>query len=316
MRPRSPKRRQRVLEVESPIERHQLSDPFDRDGLICLIVVAAQDILQVHVPRRFTVRVEQDVPTETALRDFTLDITGARAFGQRHDFGQGNRDVLDLLGREFDRRRHRTGHVVQLSFFLRLLDNRGHFIESEDGLGFVFGLGSRQSNEPVRRRVECHDDGLEQPRNSRERGGKNQHRPVGNRKSDVFRNHFANDDVQDRDNQDRDDDRRHGNDVTSQRSSRERTLDEVVDRGFGHTKNHEGADRDSQLRRGEHEGRLFHRRQSNFCRPRSAVREWFDLRAPCGDDGEFRRDEECVDEQQARQPDDSVQVIHRRPRSG
>jgi hypothetical protein len=129
--------------------------------------------------------------------------------------------------------------------------------------------------------------------------------PTKHRERDVLRHHLADDHVQERHEQQRDDEREHAADLLRDAGPVQRHLEQVVDGGFRDVEDEQRAHRDAELAHGEHERRVLHRPQGRLGGPGARLRLRLDLRAARGDDGELGADEEGVDEQQHNEPQDA-----------
>ena len=131
-----------------------------------------------------------------------------------------------------------------------------------------------------------------------EDGGQDQQHAHGRGNRDVLRDHLAEDDVAEKN----DDEGGGEADNVAGRLGRaqalERRLDEVRDRGLGDDTQGRGRDRHAELADRQHEGHVLQRVQGRGSATRAIIRQRLDLRAARRGDGKLAGDEERVDGQQ------------------
>ncbi len=308
--------REGVLEIRVLLHRHHVVDALGRNRLdhLGLGVGAfgrAEDVFQVHIADRYGCIVDDHVAREPVSCDRLLDVVGRRRLGQRDQIAQWHRDVPRLLVGELDRCGDCSRRVHEHAFTTRLADDGRDLIERERRCGLVLGLDPEQAQDAVGCRVEHPDHGHEHLRHPHQRWGEDQHGTVRHRERQVLRHHLAEHHVQEgHDHQcDRE---RHGVDRTVRPPERvQRHGEQMVDRRLGHIEDEKRADRDAQLRRREHQRRVFHRVQRGLRGARALVGSRLDLRSSGRDHRELGTDEERIRDQEHDEPGESCPIAHR-----
>ena len=292
-------------------------DPLTRDrphdiGCSIRTLGRAQDVLEVDVAERRALGIHDHIPREAVSGDCAFDLGRRDRLGKGDELRQRHRDVARLLVGELERGRDRSGGVVEDALDARLVDDRRDLFERERRSGLILRLDAGQTHRMVGDPVQGHDHRVEQARYPDQRRREHEHSAVGHREREVLRHHLAEHDVQVRDQQQRHEERDHIDRALGEIGQTEGPREQVMDRRLGDVQDQQRADRDAQLARCQHEGRMLHGVQRGLGRARPLLGERLDLRPARGDDGELGADEEGVEGQQHDQPGDSGPIAHDR----